>query len=180
MLLVVVAAHGEHPLQQSHEHLNDQLSKLCMQNDLHSQLRCQCAGLRRCRRRRHCCRRSSWNALRVVWAFLSTKRPRHTTSSSTPSLAAAFGPHNTTIGRWPCCGQTSGGWHAGGGWHSSRASYICDEHVSTCVVERASVELPPPYESVDAKLKVGRHRKGTIADRLVHAFAHTLSIHKAV
>jgi len=32
---VVVAVHGGHPAQQSHEHLNDQLSKLCAQNDSH-------------------------------------------------------------------------------------------------------------------------------------------------
>lgn len=31
-----VAVHGEHPLQQNHEHLNDQLSELCAQKDLHS------------------------------------------------------------------------------------------------------------------------------------------------
>lgn len=36
VLLGVVATHGEHPEQQSHEHLNDQLSKLCAQKDLHS------------------------------------------------------------------------------------------------------------------------------------------------
>jgi len=37
--VVVVAEavmHGEHPLQQSHEHLNDQLSELCAQKGLHS------------------------------------------------------------------------------------------------------------------------------------------------
>lgn len=33
MLLVV---HGEQPLQQNHEHLNDQLSELCAQKGLHS------------------------------------------------------------------------------------------------------------------------------------------------
>jgi len=36
VVLVAVAMHGEQPLQQYHEHLNDQLSKLCAQNDLHS------------------------------------------------------------------------------------------------------------------------------------------------
>jgi len=36
LAVVVVATHCEHPVQQSHEHLNDQLSKLCAQKDLHS------------------------------------------------------------------------------------------------------------------------------------------------
>jgi len=38
-VVVVVAGavtHGEHPVQQSHEHLNDQLSELCSQKGLHS------------------------------------------------------------------------------------------------------------------------------------------------
>jgi len=35
-VVVPVAVHGEHPLQQNHEHLNDQLSELCAQKDLHS------------------------------------------------------------------------------------------------------------------------------------------------
>jgi len=35
-VVVVVAVHGELPAQQSHEHLNDHLSELCAQNDLHS------------------------------------------------------------------------------------------------------------------------------------------------
>jgi len=34
--VVVVAVHGGHPAQQSHEHLNDQVSELCAQNELHS------------------------------------------------------------------------------------------------------------------------------------------------
>jgi len=38
MLLVVVASHCEHPLQQNHEHLNDQLSELCAQKGLHSRV----------------------------------------------------------------------------------------------------------------------------------------------
>jgi len=36
LVVVVVATHCEHPVQQSHEHLNDQLSELCAQKDLHS------------------------------------------------------------------------------------------------------------------------------------------------
>jgi len=36
VVAVVVPAHGGHPIQQSHEHLNDQLSELCAQKDLHS------------------------------------------------------------------------------------------------------------------------------------------------
>lgn len=36
LVVVIVATHGEHPVQQSHEHLNDQLSELCAQKDLHS------------------------------------------------------------------------------------------------------------------------------------------------
>merc|ERR1719422_2708508 len=36
VVVVVVAAHSLHPVQQSHEHLNDQLSWLCAQKDLHS------------------------------------------------------------------------------------------------------------------------------------------------
>jgi len=34
--LMVVVVHGEHPVQQSHVHLNDQLSELCAQKGLHS------------------------------------------------------------------------------------------------------------------------------------------------
>jgi len=33
---VVVDTHSPHPMQQSHEHLNVQLSRLCAQKDLHS------------------------------------------------------------------------------------------------------------------------------------------------
>jgi len=36
LVVVVLVEHGEHPVQQSHEHLNDQLSELCAQKDLHS------------------------------------------------------------------------------------------------------------------------------------------------
>jgi len=36
LVVAVVAVHCEHPVQQSHEHLNDQLSELCAQKDLHS------------------------------------------------------------------------------------------------------------------------------------------------
>ena len=35
-VVMAVAVHGEHPLQQNHEHLNDQLSELCAQKDMHS------------------------------------------------------------------------------------------------------------------------------------------------
>jgi len=36
VVVIVVDAHSPHPMQQSHEHLNVQLSKLCAQKDLHS------------------------------------------------------------------------------------------------------------------------------------------------
>jgi len=91
---------------------------------------------------------------------------RHTACGPTPPYAAALGPGSTAIRGWSCCRQASGRRHA------SWAGSVCDQDVGACVVKLATVELPPPHECVESKLKVSWHSERTTTNCLVHATAH--------
>jgi len=100
--------------------------------------------------------------------------PRHTACGPVPPYAAALGPRTSTIRGWLCSGQTSGGRHASG------AGCVCDENVGACIVKFTTVELPPPHECIQPKIKMGWHSERTTAHCLVHATAHTAPTDVAV